>query len=345
VTDPIDVAQIALRHAARQRRIAATATAASVRDWRRIDGQHIDSSFLAVAPHILTALTAGQSAAATGAGQYVTNALHAQGDTIPAEGILRPTAFAGTSADGRPLESMLRLPVIQTKQAIADGQPVHAALKTGERLLSLLVDTEVSDAGRAAESVAMHTHRSVRGYVRMVSSGACARCALLAGKEYAINRGFARHPHCHCVHVPVSHMGRHPAHTTDPRDYFKNLTPAEQSRIFTNAGAQAIRDGADIWAVVNARRGISTVGSRVIDGVTHRGRIVRPTAFGRKISATTEGMTRRGLPGKRLRGQLAQKATGRGASQVVRLTPEAIYRLASDRDEVLRLLRRFGYLY
>lgn len=42
---------------------------------------------------------------------------------------------------------------------------------------------------------------------------------------------------------------------TGPGDYFESLDRAEQDKIFTKAGAQAIRDRADINQVVNARRG------------------------------------------------------------------------------------------
>ena len=49
---------------------------------------------------------------------------------------------------------------------------------------------------------------------------------------------------------------------TDPKAYFASLSPAEQDRLFTLAGAEAIRSGADIGQVVNARRGLYTAGGR-----------------------------------------------------------------------------------
>jgi len=99
----------------------------------------------------------------------------------------------------------------------------------------------------------------------------------------------------------------------------KATYPTGENCAFTVAGAQAIRDGADIFQVVNARRGMSTV-----------------TTFGRQLSTTTEGVTRRGFAGQRMRAA--------GVSSPVRLTPQAIYELASDRAEAIRLLYRFGYL-
>jgi len=53
--------------------------------------------------------------------------------------------------------------------------------------------------------------------------------------------------------------------------------------------------------------------------------------------STTEGATRHSLYKK------AVAKSGRPASPV-RLTPQAIYQLAFDRDEAIRLLYRFGYL-
>jgi hypothetical protein len=112
-------------------------------------------------------------------------------------------------------------------------------------------------------------------------------------------------------------------HRTDPDAYFHSLSEAEQNRAFGQAGARAIRDGADIGQVVNARRGMYAVGDR----------------YG--LKATREGMTKRGLARQRMR---ALERGGRAPARV-RLMPESIYRIAADRDEAIRLLYRYGYLY
>jgi hypothetical protein len=124
---------------------------------------------------------------------------------------------------------------------------------------------------------------------------------------------------CDCVHVPVTDPDVADEVKTDPRTYFDSLSRAEQDRIFTNAGAQAVRDGADLNQVVNARRGMYSAGS-----------------VGGTLSATTEGMTRRGFAG-RPTGPL-------GKGGFIRLMPESIYQLSGSREETLRLLRRYGYL-
>ena len=123
--------------------------------------------------------------------------------------------------------------------------------------------------------------------------------------------------------------------------FFRSLSRAEQDRRFTSGGAQAIRDGADIFRVVNSRRSL-----RVVD------------AYGRRVQATLEGTTKRGefYRMERLRteqrlgtrfahgGVDVEQGLPRFRLRTPRLTPGEIYRLAGSRDEVIAMLRRFGYL-
>jgi hypothetical protein len=91
---------------------------------------------------------------------------------------------------------------------------------------------------------------------------------------------------------------------------FDGLTPAQQDRTFTIAGAKAIRAGADVGRVVNARSGMSTA-----------------SVGGRKVQTTTVGTSRRASRTK------------------PRLMPEEIYRVAKgDPAEELRLLMSNGYI-
>lgn len=135
------------------------------------------------------------------------------------------------------------------------------------------------------------------------------------------------------------------------------MSQAEQNRIFTRAGARAIRDGADMNQIVNARRGaagLSVPGrltaeeQRMLRGGRDRGRLTRQPVYGQEVFTTTEGTTRRGLAGRRL-GAWSEDATRRrGAryrsARTPRLMPESIYELAEDREDAVRLLRRFGYI-
>lgn len=118
---------------------------------------------------------------------------------------------------------------------------------------------------------------------------------------------------------------------TNPSRFFDSLSAAEQDRVFTRAGAEAIRAGADISQVVNARRGMQSA-----------------SAFGREVLVTTEGTTVRGQAGRRLgareEGRRREGARYRSAVRI-RLMPEQILAEAGgNRDEAVRLLRVHGYL-
>ena len=176
----------------------------------------------------------------------------------------------------------------------------------------MMVLTEIADAGRGAAGVQIAARPRV-GYVRMLNPPSCSRCVILAGRFYRWNQGFLRHPRCDCTHVPtmVTDQAEAFAHglIDDPYEAFERMSEAEQNRVFTNAGAQAIRDGADMYQVVNARRGMK-----------YRG------AF------TTEGTSKHGWAGQILR--KGQK----------RMTPETIYRLNPSREQAVEALRAQGYI-
>jgi hypothetical protein len=123
--------------------------------------------------------------------------------------------------------------------------------------------------------------------------------------------------------------------------FFQGLSRAEQDRRFTIGGAEAIRNGADIYSVVNAGRSTITL-----------------DAYGKKVVATLEGTTKRGAFYQQMLREAEQRTGQRFARngydlerglprfhlRTPRLTPGEILRLSDDRNELIRLLRRFGYL-
>jgi len=144
---------------------------------------------------------------------------------------------------------------------------------------------------------------------------------------------------------------------TDPDAYFRSLTREDQDKYFTTAGAQAIRDGADIGQVVNARRGarglsqpgrLTDAEQRTLRGGRDRGRLERVDVFGRQVLTTTEGTTVRAVAGKRLAesgGTAKAKGQRYRRAKTPRLMPDAILEIAGDdREERVRLLKRFGYI-
>lgn len=257
-------------------------------------------------PDAVNALSIGQKAAAADSVDYVEAALEAQGmDAVGAD--VAVSAFAGIASDGRALATLLSSPAYTALGGIRDGASLTRALGSGLNQLVLMGQTQVADAGRASSGVAIASRQRTTGYIRMTSGKCCSRCAVLAGRYYRWNSGFLRHPGCACIHIPAGENSPGDKRT-DPYKYFESLSREEQNKIFTEAGAEAIRDGADINQVVNARRGMSE------GGLT-----------------TTEGTGRRGY----------FRSLDNGPT---RLTPEAIYQQAGSRTETLKLLEQNGYI-
>ncbi|MET8765854.1 hypothetical protein [Streptomyces sp. NPDC004658] len=329
-----EVRALALAHYARQQAAAVHAVARVRELWQRIDHRRITGSWQQLAPLLVAAVTDAQRQAAALADPYVAAVVEAEDADPTSAGRVRPGAFAGIASDGRPLLSLLYQPVIDWKVRMLAGQSVDEAFRGSLASALRITATQVADAGRGATGAAMAGRRTIQGYVRVVQPPACARCIILAGKEYGWNRGFQRHPRCDCIHLPTTLVARnqHRRGFIDPDDYFRGLSRAEQDRVFGEAGARAIREGADMAQVVNARRGMTTM-----------------TAYGRQVQATTEGATRRGafyrLERRRAIDRGLVPGDGRGFQlRTPRLMPEEIYRLAESRDEAISLLRRFGYL-
>lgn len=290
--------QSALESYRRQQRFSAAALIAS----RRRD----------ISPHELARIIAAlQLLAARDALDSIEPMLDEQNIAAPLVGGISPTSFAGTASDGRPLDSLFA-------QANSSGS------------LGLMAVTQVQDSARQAAAVSIASRPRI-GYVRMLNPPSCSRCGVLAGKFYKYNAGFTRHPRCDCRHIP-STEDRAGDLTTRPDVYFDSLSAADQDRIFTKAGAESIRQGADISQVVNARSGMTTAAS---------GRLTRDQ-FGN--FTTTSGITSRGVFG---RAQVRQKLAGNRytTSTRARLMPESILQIAKSREDAQRLLRLYGYIF
>jgi hypothetical protein len=321
---------VASLHVARQRRLAVATVRAALREWATLDADDLSQSWRRVGPRLVAILAAAQAASAAAGGDYVDRAVRAQGVDPEPQGRLVPEAFAGWAADGRPLDTLMLRTLITTKQGLARGMRMGDALDLGGNLMSMYVATEVGDAGRAGESVGMHASPRVGTYTRVMGGRGCARCAILAGGTYHISTAFLRHPCCQCRNVPIAEGGMHPPRTTDAGAYFRSLSRAEQDRLFTAGGARAIRDGASVTSVVNARRGIYTA-----------------TAYGRRLAATRDSTTRRGSFYRAERRRAVARGDTTAANfrlRTPRLLPEEIYRQAASPEAALEMLRRFGYL-
>jgi hypothetical protein len=109
--------------------------------------------------------------------------------------------------------------------------------------------------------VATATRTDVSGFYRVLNLPSCDRCIVLAGVWYRWNAGFERHPRCDCTQIPGDRDAP-PEGLKTPQQVFESLPMVEQNRIFTAAGAESIRSGADLNQVVNARRGMYVAGGR-----------------------------------------------------------------------------------
>lgn len=307
--------------------------------WDRLGSGDWDVAWRTLGQQLTALLVASQIAAGRRASGYVDAVVSELNLPDATEGHVSPNGLAGVASDGRPLASLLYEPVIAARMAgAAYGLDTEQALSVGRRHLDRIVTTQVADAGRAAESVATVVRPKITGYVRMLTPPSCGRCAILAGRWYRWNAGFERHPGCDCRSIPASEDVAGDLRT-DPKLAFER----GQVRGLSKADAKAIADGADPAQVVNAHRGMSTA-----------------QVYGKTVKITTEGTTSRGLAGQRL-GRLQREQAGfatritrngpemrsvtQRRSQVPRLRPESIYKAANgDRDEAIRLLRRFGFV-
>lgn len=315
--------------------------------WRRLDrdGSWEDQYASDVGPRILALVLAAQTTLTREADNYVAEVLNELAFGPATEpGVVPATAFLGLTGDGRPAETLLATAVGRARASVAKQREIvfpaiespgsllerpavridgfdtptmrQQGLADGEQFLRLVLSTLLADTARAAESSAITAREWVGGYYRMLVPPSCARCVILAGRWYRWSDGFDRHPDCDCVHIPAPEAGFEDLRL-NPDRYFHSLTHEQQNKTFGAAGAQAIRDGADMGQVVNARRGMRTA-----------------KFGGRQVLVSTEGTTRVGLA--------SRARTGR--NMTARLMPEVIYELAVDRADAIRLLRLHGFI-
>lgn len=314
-----------------QQRLTAAAVLAARRAWAGVDPDAIDESWAETSPALAAVLTRLQGAAAVDAADAVPLSLADQGIEVDPEYEIQPRAVAGFAGQGYEPTTVFQSAPIAAKARIASGVEPVAALTVGGKLLSGIVETAMADAGRQGAALAIHARPKV-GFVRMLNPPSCSRCAVLAGKP-SRREPFLRHPRCDCRAIP-SMEDLYTDVTFRQREYFDSLTGAEQDRIFTKAGARAIRDGADMGQVVNARRGMYPV--------------QKPGTV--KWMATREGTSRRGWAGWRMHqaglGDYVKAGDGSRYRRLTaqRLMPETIYEVARDQEDAVRLLRMYGYI-
>jgi hypothetical protein len=308
--------------------------------WRRVEYGNLASTVASVAPALLQMLVGAQEKAAAQSEPFMAAVDDHYGVSSTAG--VNPEAFAGMTDNGVGLDSA----VIYSSQVMFDqitrGLAPDQVLSTGRNFVTQIGRTAVMDMGREADRVQMFARPEYKKWVRQIGPGACSRCIQLAGIA-SWQKAFARHPNCHCVAVPAAESFDG-AIETSPRAYFDQLSRAEQDKRFTKAGAEVIREGADISRVVNARRGALGIkyGPRIIPEPGKRSMLPRNIGTQDKPIMVYETVE---LTGKRARRQFSYGTLDRRLPKGTRLMPETILKIAKgDRARLNDLLRHYGYL-
>lgn len=344
--------EAALRFQADTIRRSDQVTARLLRLWRQVPVDDLDAGWLSVEPEMVALVSAAAAQNAEAGSRMVARVGRADGATGDA---VVPYAFAGVDGSGRPSGSLLHGAVTTTKEQIGRGIGARAAFMAGGAYLAAMSKTVIADLARSSAAAASAGRGYVR-YVRVVNPGACSRCAILAGSD-RFSKPFERHPACRCTSVPVlDGEGIPDGLHGSPADHFDSLSREEQDRIYTKAGAEAIRLGADPVQVVGARRGASGMSySRGRPSMPWRPKRMQRVVIGAHPDGTPimgyvtiEGTTRRGVYGgiQRDLREVFQRVGDARYSQSVRsrLMPETILELTSDPDLRRVLLRDAGYL-
>lgn len=324
----------AAAHVEARRQLALATALATHRLWRQVDHANLYQSWLGLAGNVLAITMGGQLAAAQMTAPWLAGLLGVDEDRPDADKVV-PQAFTGVDGSGRPLAGVLMAPIWTALRMVAQGRPLLQAMVAGRGLLDAIVMTAIADTGRAADAVAMTAKPTVTGYIRVVESGACDRCIVLAGNEYHTDKAFLRHPRCNCGMEPVTR--EHRPKPASPKELVAQMSDAQKRKTFGEAGAKALAEGADLGQLVNARRGMQSA-----------------EVFGHKLQVTTEGTTRRAFAARRLAtekgfaktsgSRYGAETASRMRSKTPRLMPEEIFRIADDRTHAVRLLRLHGFI-
>lgn len=270
-------------------------------------------------PRLTAVVYAAQFGAATQGGLTVAKSLTEAGHPGKTLGAVVPSAFAGwvspswTDEDGVLLDEYLLGAVAAARGAVGSESQM---LAYGGKVLEGLVSFAVADAAAHAHDVQVVATRNT--YSVFTEPGSyCQRCAVLVGKHYGPGTHVKRHPRCDGVMEAHSDRSSYQLEPATP-DRIKDLTKGQRA---------ALNEGADLNQVLNAKRKGAVSGIYTTEGTTRRG------------SAYSAIRARHGAFAE------AKKAGARyTAITVGRLSPEAIYSIATDRADMIRLLRTYGYI-
>lgn len=306
-----------LESLAEEHRKATTAAQTSgfrrnVATWNQVDFNNVVDSWQQQLPRVTRVAEDVQEFSVIDAAAFMTVASAVQGRDIDDQ--INVDSYVGAMPyTGADLDAAFAGPAYRTLEAVRQNKPPNVAMYAGVAELARLTHAVTFDtAEEASLTVALSQHLT---YQRIPQVGCCVRCSMLTG-QYFTSKVFKRHPHCRCVHVPVLDPADAPKRSNDPYELFNALSEEEQNKIWTKAGAQAIRDGADIYQVGNS--------------------LTRPLPHRRSRRFTSEGAGKHGW---------YRNNAPAGKAGKRRLTVHEIYRRADgDTHTAKRLMREYGYL-
>lgn len=359
---------VAAAHQSAQAAISAAQMAAVIEAFRQLDPAHPIKSWIdGIGARVFGLISVGQQAVSSQAMDYVTKAVAAQGFDIDLPQI-RPENFAGIASDGTDLDMLLAGAPIRTSEHLNSGDSVANSMRSGEAFLRLIGSTQISDAARAADSVAISTGvatPTIQNRRTLTPEEIHNSPRNVRARETAAARTAARQ----AVATPATRGSSGPA--TKPikavtMGYVRMLNPPSCGRCVILAGkwyrwntgflrhpmcdcrhipapeANASDLTVNPMAYFNS---LSKADQDAYFGKANSAAIRDGGDMGRIINATASGSTFTADDGRRYTRTGASRRRKRGSVPVLRPTVWQIYRDArGDKAEALRALKQYGYV-
>lgn len=253
---------VAAEHYAQRRSLVVTAVEAIAQWWSYLSRRDITGSWDdTVGPGLLAVVSEAQRRAVDTSGDYVQTLADVYGTREDPLASLLPEAWVGSTADRRPMATLLDQGRQATLRLVGEGLPPGEALDAGLVVTQRAAVTETQDAGRTADHVGMLVQPSLMGYTRFLNLPSCDRCVILAGASYRWSTGFQRHPQCDCIMLPTA--------VADPEPYLADPARAYATGQVTGlsrADRERIDAGEDMASIVNAKRRPKRYGLGVAGG-------------------------------------------------------------------------------
>lgn len=153
---------VAAEHQAHQRAMRLATIAAIIETFRTLNPKApIPSWMSGIGSKIFLLISMAQESSAAESQRYAARALASQG-VVADLPLINARTFAGLAGDNRPLDTLLVGAPLRVAQRHRAGQGAGAALMSGEKWLTMVAETAIIDAGRAADSVSIAAARNAQ---------------------------------------------------------------------------------------------------------------------------------------------------------------------------------------